>query len=276
MQTSTRTITKKILFWIVTLAAVTTVALVTGRFLRLEAQSSTATDTLQRANQLYESGRFREAAGMYQQIVDNGIDNSTVFYNLGNAHFKQDDVGRAILNYERAARLSPRDADIRANLELARAQAIDKYETGEEAALARLVLVARSWLTLNETAAVTLGLWLMLSALFLLHRHRRDGRLKEGLLYAQILIALLLVGGIFSLGTRLYVEANAPQAIVVAQEVTAVSGPGEQYIAEFTLHSGAEVSLMEQRSGWTRIALPGDQFQGWIPTAAVETVAWDG
>lgn len=276
MQTSTRTITKKILFWIVTLAAVTTVALVTGRFLRLEAQSSTATDTLQRANQLYESGRFREAAGMYQQMVDNGIDNSTVFYNLGNAHFKQDDVGRAILNYERAARLSPRDADIRANLELARAQAIDKYETGEEAALARLVLVARSWLTLNETAAVTLGLWLMLSALFLLHRHRRDGRLKEGLLYAQILIALLLVGGIFSLGTRLYVEANAPQAIVVAQEVTAVSGPGEQYIAEFTLHSGAEVSLMEQRSGWTRIALPGDQFQGWIPTAAVETVAWDG
>ena len=51
------------------------------------------------------------------------------------------------------------------------------------------------------------------------------------------------------------------------------SGPGEQYVTEFTLHSGAEVRLIERRDYWVRLALPGGQLQGWVPAEAVEAVA---
>jgi hypothetical protein len=248
------------------------IVLLGGLFYRLQAQDAGETDTLLRANLLYENGRYEEAIQVYQQLVDSDINNSVIFYNLGNAYFKQGDVGRAILNYERAARLTPRDADIRANLELARAKTIDRYETEEEPALTRLVTVARSWFTLNETAVITLGLWMVSVGLFLVYRNSRRHRLREALQYGLIFVAFFLVGGIVSLGSRLYVEANAPAAVIVVDEVAVVSGPGEQYIAEFTLHSGAKVSFLEQRNEWIRIALPGDQFQGWVPSEAVEAV----
>jgi len=242
-----------------------------GLFLHVHAQTASDITALAAANQLYEDGRFEEAAIAYQKLVDAGIKDDSLFYNLGNAYFKQQDIGRAILYYQRAARLNPRDDDIRANLELARAQAKDKIDA-DEAAISRLVVFARSWLTLNETAAAALGLWFLLVGLFLAYRHSRSGTRREGLQYALILAALLLAGGLFSFGSRLYIETLRPQSVILADEVDVVSGPGDQYITEFTLHSGAEVSRIETRDDWARIALPGDQFQGWIPVEAMSMI----
>jgi hypothetical protein len=65
-----------------------------------------------------------------------------------------------------------------------------------------------------------------------------------------------------------------PPAVVVASQVDVTSGPGtgEQYLVEFNLHAGAEVRLLESRPGWRRVALPGGNFQGWVPVEAVASV----
>jgi SH3-like domain-containing protein len=75
------------------------------------------------------------------------------------------------------------------------------------------------------------------------------------------------------MANRYYTDQNNPPAVIVVQQVDVTSGPGtsEQYLVEFTLHSGAEVNLIESRSGWQRITLPGD-LQGWVPAEAVEQV----
>ncbi|MCZ7672749.1 MAG: tetratricopeptide repeat protein [Chloroflexi bacterium] len=62
---------------------------------------------MQVANSLYENGRFAEAAQAYEQLVKRSVHDSAVYYNLGNAYFRQDDIGRAIFNYQRAAQLAP-------------------------------------------------------------------------------------------------------------------------------------------------------------------------
>jgi hypothetical protein len=59
----------------------------------------------------------------------------------------------------------------------------------------------------------------------------------------------------------------------VAQEIDVTSGPGPQYVNEFDLHSGTEVTLIETRGSWTRLSLSGDELQGWVPTSAVEPLA---
>ena len=98
-----------------------------------ETLSATEGEKMQIANDLYEGGQYLQAAQAYQQLVDLGVVDSALFYNLGNAHFKQGDYGQAIVNHRRAQQLAPRDPDVAANLALARAQAVDQFEEAGEA-----------------------------------------------------------------------------------------------------------------------------------------------
>lgn len=236
------------------------------------AQSSVVTDLMQDGNQLYEDGQFDEAAAVYQSLVDAGLEDGALFFNLGNAYFKQEDWGQAILNYRRAQRLMPRDPDVRANLTLVRLQTIDQIDTQGEGLLSRLTKLAQQWLTLNEMAVATLALWFVLIILLIIFWRLGQSSLKQGVFYLLIIAAILLVGGLFSLGGRLYVENVRPDGVIVAEEIEVMSGPGSQYIVEFSLHNGTEVSILEERSNWTRMALTGGQLQGWVPASAVEAV----
>jgi hypothetical protein len=242
-----------------------------------------ATETMETANQLYESGQFVQAAQAYQQLADQGFTDSILYFNLGNAFFRQGDYGRAILSYRRAEQLAPRDADIAANLELARARVIDQFEedmteskttaTGGNFA-SRLGQATQQWLTLNELAMITLGLWFFVVALAIVFSSTsRGSRWREILQYGLIGTALVLTLGIVSLGSRLYVENSHSEGVIVADEIGVTSGPGSQYTTEFSLHSGAEVKLIEQRENWTRLAVPGSELQGWIPAGAVEAIS---
>jgi hypothetical protein len=234
----------------------------------VHAQTSTDLTTLAVANQLYENGRYPEAAQTYEQLIAQGWQDAVVYYNLGNAYYRQEDMGRAILNYERAARLAPRDADIRANLQLAREQVVDQI-TADDSALNQLTVFARSWLTLNEMAVAAVVIWFLLAACWLVYRRRRTA-VWRGLV---VLTGVLLLGGIFSLGTRLYLDTTRPVAIVVVAETAVTSSPNAESPAQFNLHSGTAVHILEQRPQWTNITLPGDQLQGWVPRGVVTAVA---
>jgi tetratricopeptide (TPR) repeat protein len=218
------------------------------------------------ANQLYEAGGFAEAIAQYERLVDSGIREGRLFYNLGGAYFKLGDLGRAVLNFRRAQRLLPRDGDVAENLKLARAQTLDRIEVENEGAVINVVRRLVSWTTLDEAAVAVLTLWIILCGLAvsaIIWRHRRGL-----LLYMAGGIATLLILGLLSIGIRYIDEHGQPPAVVVAAEVKVRSGPGDNYLTEFSLHAGAEVRVVEQRGGWIRIGLPGG-LQGWAPGEAV-------
>ncbi len=231
-----------------------------------------ATELLLQANKQYETGNFAAAIDTYEQLVDLGVRDSTVFYNLGNAYFKNGDLGRAILNYRRAAQLSPRDADIRANLTLARSKTIDNIQSSGSA-ISQLAAFSQRWFTLNELAWVSLGLWVLLATLIIAHSRIYRPVWRKFVQYTLAVVAALFVAGAVMLASRIIVSQNQPAAIIVAEAVDVTSGPGEQYVTEYTLHGGTEIVLGETRGKWVRIALPGNQLQGWIPASTVEAIA---
>jgi tetratricopeptide (TPR) repeat protein len=235
-------------------------------------QAASSVETLVSGNQLYEKGNFAEATQLYEQLANQGVADSTLYYNLGNAYYKQGDLGRAILNYTRAARLTPRDADVQANLALARSQVADKYSSTAESFTATLIDLAQGWLTLNELAGLALLLWWLVCLLVLLMRRPTLQSRLAWLRPVVWSVGVLWIGALVTLGAMLYQASSHPPAIVVGKEVKVVSGPGERYVTEFILHAGAEVSLLEQRGDWVRITLPGDQLQGWAPTTTVALV----
>jgi tetratricopeptide (TPR) repeat protein len=231
-------------------------------------------ETMQRANQLYENGRYTEAAQTYQQLVDQDYADSALFYNLGNAHYRRGNLGKAILSYERAARLAPRDADIQANLAYARGQTLDQYEGEANSLLEQWTQAASSKLTLNEMSILALASFWALAAVFILYHHSRNPGLQKGLRYVLVFTLLIFALSAFTLGGRMYAENNSPEAIVTVESVDVLSNPGEGSITQFTLHSGAQIILLETRGQWARVSLPGDQFQGWVLVEAVEEVGF--
>lgn len=220
------------------------------------------TDTMLKANQLYEAGKYDQAIETYQTLITDGVRDSAVFYNLGNAYFKQGDLGQAILNYRFAEKMSPRDADIQANLALARSQTKDQINIEGELFLSRLTKLTQRWLTVNEMAIIALNVWFFLALFFIIYSHVfvHNDNLRLVLQYTLISIAVFLVFSITLFGMRLYEEITQPQGVIIASAVDITSGPGDQYVTEFTLHSGTEVRVIEVRKDWVRLTLPGNQL----------------
>ena len=220
------------------------------------------------ANQAYETGKFAEAIETYEELIALSAEDGALYYNLGNAYQQAGDVARAILNYRRALRLLPRDADVVTNLRIARAQAVDRL--GLEDRDAFLSVISRGLVdetTLDEVAAATLGLWVLLGALIVVAL--QWGLAHRAMRFSIAAVTVLLVIGILTMTLRVADGRRNRPAVVVVTSVEVRSGPGEDYLVEFSLHAGAEVRVLDKRHGWARIALPGD-LQGWVPGGAVE------
>ena len=93
-------------------------------------------------------------------------------------------------------------------------------------------------------------------------------------LWAMAVVGLFLIVGLISIANRLYNDYAYPPAVVVAEQVSVMSGPGgaDQYVVEFDLHTGAEVTQLESHDNWRRVSLPGHDFQGWVSADALELV----
>jgi TPR repeat protein len=225
------------------------------------------------ANRLFEAGNYGEAIQVYEQLSSQGVEDSVLFYNLGNAYYRNGDLGRAILNFRRAAELDPRDPDIRANLALASAQANDPFHEAAPGPLNSLANVTRTWLTLNETAILALGLWFLAGFGLLIIWRMEPGKFRAGVQYAWIIVILLLLISGLSLGSRIYTERTRPEGIVVAPVVAISNGPGAEYDSGINLTSGAPVKLVETQGPWARIDASDTETEKWIPLEAVETIA---
>ena len=236
------------------------------------AQEPSATEMMAVANQRYERGEFAEAAQQYEALIGLGYRDAAVYYNLGNTHLEDGDLGRAILNYLRAEELSPRDPDIVANLALARSRTVDQLEAEGDSLVASVADFGRRWATTPEFGVAALLLWAVgaIAASVLIIRPVMRGRaaLREGTAVALVAMLVPLVLLLSMLNSNPYDNTG----VVTARTVEVLSGPGRQYEEEFALHSGAQVRLVDSRHGWLQVALPGGELQGWLPSHAVEAV----
>ena len=228
---------------------------------------STLEASYRRADALYQEGQYEQAAEKYEQIAGS-IQNSAVYYNLGNAYFRLGYRGKAILNYERAKRLTPRDKDTNFNLKVAKARNVDSFDLVKPRSGFSLLYGA-----LHPNEIVWVGLipyWIAAISLIAI-------QFTQNHHFQRTLCYVLLIGGItwlFSLsvlGLKIR-EINLPYAIVVANEVMVRSEPdlGSETIA-LPLHEGTKIQLQEERNDWVKIYLP-DENSGWLTADAVEKI----
>ena len=248
--------------------------LVGGLYLLSEGSTENS-EALAAANQLYSTGNFPKAAELYEQLIEQGVVEPTLYYNLGNTYYMQGDLGRAVLNYQRAARLDPRDEDIKHNLAIARTETSNGSIVEEIGPIKSLSSLTSRWLTLNETALLTVGLWFAITILFLVFQQLQNSKLRSTVQYMIILGLLLLVATGTSLGSRMYIDRTQPAAVIIAPTVTLNINPDLDSSTDMTLISGEEVKISDVQGDWVQLSKYGSELKGWIPLDSVEFISYD-
>ena len=215
------------------------------------------------ANKLYAEGKFSEAAAGYEKILETGVTSPALLFNAANADFKSGHLGKAIAAYRRAEQLSPRDAELRANLAFVRNQV--QGATRRENRW-------QNWagaLTLNEGAVLTAILFWLTAALFIA-RQIRPALIPKLKNVTRILVALTLGSGSV-LALQAANHFSSATAVVTADNATARSGPFDDAQSAFTVRDGAELSVLDRREGWVQVA-NGAGKSGWLPMKQVEVL----
>ena len=218
---------------------------------------------LLRAEQFYQQNEFSIAIAEYQSLIESGWVSAELFYNLGNACFKNHDIKSAILYFERAKRLAPNDEAIDFNLNLSRTLIFDKVEPLPELFLLtwgkaiRDCMTVRAWSWWSIASFVAM---LALGLLFLFVRNLRVRRLAFGL--SAFCFIWSFTAFTFACLQKSNME-RTDEAIVFAPSVTLKSSPDDSGNNLFILHEGIKVRIDDRIDEWCEVRI-ADGNKGWM------------
>lgn len=244
-----------------------------------ESEQASALNLYNQGCALYEKSDFKGARESLLQAASTGWQNPALFYNLGNCYFRLGDLGRAILYYEKAKQLAPRDASIAHNLSLSRARIVDKVEPEDRNILAELFIDLHRLLNTNEWTVFSVAAYLALMSLLILLRFLKSGGEEDGKTGTRRILGRLAVLALLALvfcGTnalvKIYVHRTHTYGVVVAEVEEARSGPGESFAEVFQLHSGTKVRIRNEQKDWRHVSLDAAGLSGWLPRRSVENI----
>ncbi len=222
--------------------------------------------------QAYTDGKFADASTAWTSIEESGQKSAKLYYNLGNAWFKQGNYPKAILNYERALRLDPSYSDARYNLEFTGNFVQDKIEPVPEFILksvARKVCYVMSSNVWAVIFLVLLAAALMMGLLFLLGSS--VGKRRAGF-YCGIVLLLLSAGALSFSAWQKSDSMKTDTAIVMSPVSSVKSSPSSGSSKDlFVIHEGTKVTILDEVGSWKNISL-ADGRQGWLPAADLEVI----
>ena len=222
-------------------------------------------------NPVESQDRYRRAVLRFDRIVlEGGVRNGMLFYNIGNAYFRMNDIGRAILNYRRAEQYIPGDRNLARNLRTAREARQDTFEEGQSAKVMRTLLFWHYDIQPGTRSMLFGGLSLLFWGLAALRLFRP--KWSPG--WALGLFGGLSILFLGSLAFEAATQTSQQAGVLLAPQVIARTGDGQSYEPSFKepLHAGTEFVLLEVRDEWNHIELP-DGRQCWIPTDSASLVA---
>ena len=243
-------------------------ALVTALLLSLlplPASANAPEQSLAQANSDYLEGGYGDAIDGWSTLVEGGAVSGDLLYNIGNAHYRQGELAKALLSWRRAALLSPRDGDIRANIDRARSERVDLLDDPE----GMEVMFWRGSLSMMEQAWLS-ALFLAALGALLIARRARGGRRIGGALPVAIPALLLGLPGLLlalsSISQQLKLESS-PEGVVLVEQLS-VRSAGAGGVVLFELHAAAEVEVRE-RVGEVWLIEVAELGSGWVPGESI-------
>jgi tetratricopeptide (TPR) repeat protein len=240
-------------------------------FFACEVNASQSIPYFQQGVSQFQNGQYQEAVDSFNNVLKNGEQSAAVYYNLGNAYYKLGQIGRAVLNYERAKRLSPRDPDILYNLEIAQLRVVDKIETPPP------MLFLKLWSDFTEIISVEFSsllfmVFYLLFIFFLIVKLFAKNLVIQKIVrfsFLPLLVLVFISGILFFLRARS--ESNVQEGVILVNKVEVKSSPSPEATDVFALHEGLKVQITDYSGNFVRIELP-DGKVGWLPKEIIELI----
>jgi len=222
------------------------------------------------ANNYYNNSKYLESINVYESILAEGWESNNLYYNLGNAYFRQNMIGQAIWAYNKALKINPRNSDVNNNLEIVNARIKDRIILPDEFFLVKSYMNFKSSYNLNE--------WLIIGSitiffsviLFLLSKlYIFDNVILDRLILGLIILAMIEHGIILD---RFFDESDNKIGIIIDNEVDTYSGPfyGDNTIL-FKVNEGTKVKINQSQNNWIEIILL-DGNRGWVPLDKIRQI----
>ena len=223
------------------------------------------------ADSAYVRQQYQQAIADYEALLKKGV-SADIYYNLGNAYYRTENITRAVINYERALLLSPGDRDIRFNLQLARSKTIDKITPESEMFFVTWyrslvnIMSVDGWATMS---LVSLALAIMLALCYLFTA--RVWMQKTGFFGAFAMIVIFGLSNLFAWQQKDQL-VNRTGAIVISPAAAVKSTPANGGTDLFIIHEGTKVEITDSSmKEWKEVRI-ADGKEGWIKTSMIEMI----
>jgi len=220
---------------------------------------------LKKAVKLYDAGHYGESSQKFQQLLNKVGHNGHLFYNLGNAEFRQNHLGRSIAAYLAAKRYLPRDPDVTANLNyaLSRGKTQINFHMFTVGGFAEFFF----WIDdLNRYELFSISMGVLIVLFLCLGFHFWFNR-RSWLLKSSLILSILAVALWSSFFVKILLSKHLGS--VVVKNTYIYSGPNIQNMKIFKLHEGNVFARLEATDHWTKIQILGHKEKGWVESSHV-------
>jgi tetratricopeptide (TPR) repeat protein len=218
-------------------------------------------------NICYSDNNLKAAISSYKKALDSGYESGPLFYNLGNAYFKNGELGNAIICYLRASRITPNDPDIRSNLAHARSLIEGGVVSLRRPWFIRFFVKAADLLSINRAAAISISFYLLLCIAVIIAVCLK--RFRRMFTILSIIISILLAASVLIFAAKFKAEVIQKNAIVIKQETHSKFEPLGNATTFFTLYEGEMVQVIAPNGDWLKIRRL-DGKQGWVKKSDID------
>lgn len=234
----------------------------------LQAQQLSPQQRFERANQLYQQHQYSEAAGIYQQLINEGYSLPDLYFNAGNAYYKSNHTGQAIYNYEKALLIHPENETVAHNLALAN-QRVQGFT--DELPLLFFQKWWIQWQHLHSPNGWTSGslllLWLLIAGIlaYLLAERFQTRAFRIGIGVAGALCAIYFFMSVYTYS----VAHSHDTGIVMSSGIKAKAAPDLNGKDLFVLNEGMKVQVLDATQEFCKVQL-ADGKTGWVACEKVK------
>jgi tetratricopeptide (TPR) repeat protein len=226
---------------------------------------------LDSANSAYSKGDYSKACKLYENIISNGEEAPEVYFNLGNAYYKTNNIALAILNYERALKLEPDNEDFSFNLKLANQKTEDKIDAAPQLFLSQWknglvdLMTEKRW---SQLCILLICISLILFAMYITMQKRG---LKQFGFFGGTTLVILSIITFFIAQHKYSITKNNSEAIITSPSITVTGSPNEKGTKLFILHAGTKVNVTQEDVSWAEIKIANGNT-GWIKISELQKI----
>jgi tetratricopeptide (TPR) repeat protein len=220
-------------------------------------------ERMQQGGEYYREGEFDKAIEIYEGLLKEGYEGTALYYNLANSYYRIGKLGYAILNYERALKLSPSDEDVDHNLSFANLSTIDRIQPLPKFFIFDIWEAVLGMLTINGWSYVVYAFYILLLFFIVYYFFARTIFQQKVILFSGLGVLIILALTVSLLVVKVNREATEKSGVIVVQSVMVKTSPDIKSTDTFVIHEGLKVKLEDKLDEWIKIRLADGKI-GWI------------